>query len=97
MKKSMYTAWYDKSVHDHIEAIADKYDNAIPIFGGALWVHDKGFDAIVDYLPKVVENARFFGWHAGIADAIRTYLHICNIDPMLVEAYLGVRFSQLYP
>ena len=76
-----------------IESLAEKYSNAIPIFGGALWVHD--LERLVASLPSVISGARFFGWHAGVIDACRTFCHLCFIDPMLVECYIGMKFEQL--
>jgi hypothetical protein len=69
-----------------IEALNEKYSNAIPIFGGALWVND--LKTLVGSLPSVISGARFFKWHAGVADACRTFCHLCFIDPALVECYI---------
>lgn len=76
-----------------IEALNEKYSNAIPVFGGALWVHD--LETLVASLPSVISGARFFSWHAGVIDACRTFCHLCFIDPMLVECYIGMKFEQL--
>ena len=76
-----------------IEALDEKYPNAIPIFGGALWVND--LECLVASLPSVISGARFFEWHAGLADACRTFCHLCFTDPTLVECYIGMKFEQL--
>lgn len=76
-----------------IEALAEKHSNAIAIFGGALWVND--LKTLVGTLPSVISGARFFGWHAGVVDACRTFCHLCFIDPALVECYIGMKFEQL--
>ena len=76
-----------------IEALAEEYSNAIPVFGRALWVHD--LEALVASLPSVISGARFFDWHAGAVDACRTFCHLCFIDPALVECYIGMTFEQL--
>jgi hypothetical protein len=76
-----------------IEALNKKHSNAIPIFGGALWVND--LDALVSSLPSVIHGAKFFKWHAGLADACRTFCHLCLIDPALVECYIGMKFEEL--
>lgn len=76
-----------------IEALAEKHSNAIAIFGGALWVND--LERLVASLPSVISGARFFGWHAGVVDACRTFCHLCFIDPTLVECYIGMKFEQL--
>lgn len=76
-----------------IEALDEKYPNAIPIFGGALWVHD--LEALIDSLPSLISNAKFWKWHGGLADACRTFCHLCFIDPALVECCIGMKFEQL--
>lgn len=76
-----------------IEALNEKHSNAIAIFGGALWVHD--LERLVASLPSVISGARFFGWHAGVVDACRTFCHLCFIDPALVECYIGMKFEEL--
>lgn len=76
-----------------VEALDEKHSNAIPIFGGAIWV--KGLDDLVRMLPSVIHSAKFFKWHAGLADACRQFCHLCFIDPMLVEVYIGMTFEEL--
>lgn len=93
--------WYDDAVHNAITALADKYDNAIPIFGGALGAYNcinsdsPDFQTFITYLPSVVSHAKFFKWHEGVIGALRTFCHLCFVDPMLVEAYIGMTFEQL--
>lgn len=81
------------AVQRAVEALNKKHSNAIPIFGGAIWVHD--LDTLVESLPSVIHSARFFKWHAGLADACRTFCHLCFFDPALVEAYIGMKFEKL--
>lgn len=76
-----------------IEALDEKYSNAIPIFGGALWVND--LETLIASLPSVISGARFFKWHESIANACRTFCHLCGYDPALIEVYIGVRFEEL--
>lgn len=76
-----------------IEKLAEEHANAIPIFGGALWVN--GIDGLVDYLPTLISSAKFFGWHETLADTCRRFCRLCFVDPALVECYIGVRFDQL--
>ena len=82
-----------------IEALDVKQPNAIPIFGGALWAYEyakKGdIKTFVTYLPHVISEAKLRGWHEGVAGALRRFCHICFVDPMLIEAYLGIRFEEL--
>lgn len=76
-----------------IEDLDEKYGNAIPIFGGALWVHD--IETLVSSLPHIIHSAKFFGWHDTLAGACRTFCSLCFTDYMLVEAYIGIRFEEL--
>ena len=81
-----------------IERLDDKYPNAIPVFGGALWVyHDDDFDSrrFVAGLDHVSENAEFFKWHEGVAGAMRRYCNICMMDPVAVESVIGMTFEEL--
>lgn len=76
-----------------IEALDEKYPNAIPIFGGAIWVDN--LEKLVGSLPSVISGAKFFKWHAGQVAACRTFCHLCGYDPALIEVYLGIRFEEL--
>ena len=85
-------------VKHNIEVLDSKYPNAIPIFGGALWVyHDNDFDSqrFMAGLHHIAENAKFFKWHEGVAGALRRYCHICMVDPHVVEVGLGATFKEL--
>ena len=76
-----------------VEALDEKYPNAIPIFGGAIWVKD--IEGIIQSLPHVIQSAKFFKWHDTIANACRTFCSLCFVDPTLVECYIGMRFEKL--
>jgi hypothetical protein len=76
-----------------VEALDEKYPNAIPIFGGAIWV--KSIADIIRMLPDVIHSAKFFKWHAGLADACRTFCSLCFVDHALVECYMGIKFEKL--
>lgn len=82
-----------------IENLDDKYGNAIPVFGGALWAYkyaEKGdIKTFVTYLPHIVSEAKFRGWHEGIVGALNRFCHICLVDPKLIEAYIGITFEEL--
>lgn len=86
-------------IHDHIIALSNKYpkENVVAIFGGALYAyeHVNNFEKFVEYLQGVAHSAVFFKWHKGVADALRTFCHICYVDPTLVELYLGIHFNEL--
>ena len=101
MDKLMYSEdiiWYDPVVKIAIEKLAEEHSNAIPVFASALSASQYAttdFEKFVSFIPTVIEDAEFFGWHAGIISAIKTFCHLCFVDPDLVEAYLGMSFMQL--
>ena len=85
-------------VKHQIEVLGSQHFNAIPIFGGALYVyHDNDFDnqRFMSGLPHVANSAKLFKWHEGIVGALRRYCHICMVDPMIVEVALGTTFEQI--
>lgn len=85
-------------IKHNIECLDSKYSNAIPVFGGALWVyHDNNFSSerFISGLSHVAENAKFFKWHEGVVGAMRRYCHLCMVDPVVVEAELGMKFEEL--
>lgn len=99
MNKELYSTpdWvYDCPAYRAIMFLSEKHDHAVPIFAWAVDVYGKSLPEIIEHIPDVVREVRFYGWHTGIVGAIHTYLHICNVDPMLVEAYLGARIDQLF-
>ena len=101
MKKSMYSNdnWYDPTVHSAITALADKYSNAIPVFGGALGAHqciERGdFAGFVAYFPNLISSAKFFKWHEDTVAVLRRFCRLCFVDPALIEAYLGCTLDNL--
>lgn len=78
-----------------IEALADKHSNAIGIFGGAIWIDGSDLENVATYLPSIIRNAEFFGWHDTLANACRVFCHCLFIDPMLMESYIGITFEDL--
>jgi hypothetical protein len=78
-----------------IEALAEKHDRAIEVFGGALWIDPTNMGQIVDYLPTIIDNAKFWRWHGGLADACRTFCRCLFVDPALVECAIGMKFETL--
>ena len=92
-------AYYEENINDRgaynaIMALADKYPNVIPIFGGALWV-EGDINKLISCIPHVVHDAKFFNWHEGVVGAIRTFCHLCFVDPALVECCIGMSFKEL--
>lgn len=92
---------HDPAIYNAITALDDKYPNAIAIFGGALRAYDyincdePSFEKFVAYLPTVAKNAKFYRWHEGTVGALRRFCHLCLVDPMLVELYLGMSLNEL--
>lgn len=88
-------------IKSNIEALQDKYDNAVAVMGGAYWaaqeVHcDKpNFSKFVELMCNMVTDLKFFGWHEPIPQAMRTFCKLAMVDPMLVEAYIGMKFEEV--
>ena len=49
---------------------------------------------IVNGIGVMLRNAMVRNWEESLAKACRDYCHICMVDPMLVEAYLQMRFEE---
>ena len=73
--------------------------NAIPVLGGAVYAAEyaekNDLDNFVRYLPSVAESAYCHKWQHGIADALRTFCHLCAVDPALAEIVWGKRFTDI--
>jgi hypothetical protein len=76
-----------------IERLHEKHNNAIPIFGGAIFLDGSDIHNIATYLPAIIRNAEFFKWHDTLANACRVFCHSLFIDSMLMEAYIGSSFE----
>jgi hypothetical protein len=85
----------NNATRNFIEALDEKHTNAIPIFGGALWIDPANIEAIIAYLPTIIHNAKFWQWHAGLADACRQFCHCLFVDPALIEYAIGMKFEEL--
>lgn len=79
----------------YVEDLHEKHGNAIPIFGGAIFMDGADLEAMALYLPHIIRSAEFFKWHDTPANACRTFCHCLFIDPILMEAYLGTTFEDL--
>ena len=79
-----------------LDATQEQYPdvNITAIFGGMYFV--KNINDIVNSLPHIVKSAKFFGWQQSIVSACNTFCHLCMVDPMLVEAYIGKRFEEIF-
>lgn len=81
-----------------IQVLDSKYPNAIPVFGGALWVYNGdtfSSERFVNTLFTIAENAKFFNWHESPADAMRRFCSICMMDAQAIEGCLGAKFEEL--
>lgn len=78
-----------------IERLQEKHSNAIPIFGGAIFMDGDNLEKVALYLPSIIRNAEFFKWHDTLANACRVFCHCLFVDPMLMEAYIGSKFEDL--
>ena len=88
-------------IQDCIDALTDKYDNALAVFGGAYFANDiarnNDIATFCEFLPGVVRNAKFFKWYEGVAGALYRFCHMCLVDPTLIEAHLGIKFKEAFP
>ena len=86
-------------IEQQLMTLNQQYNNAIAVFGGAYWAHKAiisgDLDKFVQYIPDVIKSAMFYRWHESIPDTLRRFCHICLVDPMLIESYLGIKFSEL--
>ena len=101
MKKSMCSTdslWYDESVYNAVMALNDKYPNAIPVFGGALGAFNAlevgDYDRFKSLMLEAINDAKFFKWHESALQVARRFCHLCYVDPMLVEVYIGLRLEE---
>lgn len=78
----------------YIEALDEKYGNAIPIFGGAIFMDGADLLKVALYFPHIIKSAQFFKWHDTLANACRVFCHCLFIDPNLMEIYIGSTFEK---
>lgn len=76
-----------------LEDLNERHSHAVAIFGCAASVKD--IKDVLDFLPQVIGNAKFYRWHESAANACRTFCHLCLIDPSLIEVYIGISFEKL--
>ena len=76
-------------------------NDAVAVMGGAYWaaqeVHkdEPNFEVFIGYLFTMITHAKFFNWHESIPQAMRTFCHLCFVDPTLIEAYIGMKFEDI--
>lgn len=97
MKKSFARLAVDK-----ITALRRTHRNAIPIFGGAyhaalaLDTDTPDFNRVFDLLMGCIQSAQFYHWHEDAAATARRFCDIAGIDPMLIEAWAGKKFADMF-
>ena len=88
-------------IEKRLSDLNQQYANAFAIFSGAYWAHQAIISGnmadFVSFLPAVITNVKFYGWHETIPQALRRFCHLCLVDPALVEAYLGMKFEEVQP
>lgn len=93
----------EKSIENAIYELKKQYPNerVIPIFCGAIYIgelmdkNEFNLDTFAKSVIDVAQNACFWHWHTGCLSAMRTYCHLCYVDPMLLEAYLQERLETI--
>lgn len=73
-------------------------DRSIEIYGGAYHLFHNGepsLHEIANGIHTTILNAKFFEPQTEPAIIARNFCHLLLIDPMLMEVYLGIRFSEL--
>ena len=82
---------FNESTYQILHDMDKTRPNVFQMFGGAVYVST--IEDLVNCLPHIISYSRHKGYD--VIDNIKTFCHICLIDPMLVEAYLGMRFEEV--
>ena len=91
----------NRDYKEHIYEQLLKMENGVAVLGGAYHAYDCMNSENIDihkfceYLLSCVQPAIYFGFEGGIKNALNTFCHLCLVDPMLIEAYLGIRFEEV--
>lgn len=85
------------SIIETLESMEQKHPNTIPVLGFCRFAVNSAdnLSDFIQFIPNVAFNARFYNYDMGIANALRTFCHLCFVDPMLVEVYLGMTFEEV--
>ena len=88
------------NVLDVIEGLGEKYGmDAIAVFiqaeSGYKNIKKGNMEGFVRDMFSCGHQAKFRHWYEGCAEAMRRFCHICNVDPGLIEAYLGIRMEEV--
>ena len=86
-------------IEQRLLALNEQYSNAFAVFSGAYWAHQAVISGnmadFVSFLPTVITNVKFYGWHESIPKALRRFCNLCLVDPALIEVYLGIKFEDI--
>ena len=77
--------------------LQSKYPNShtSAIFCDVMHIDTSNIAEVAKAIPIVKRMAKFYKWHESPSDACRTFCNLCFIDPMLVEAYMGMTFEEV--
>ena len=71
-------------------------ERSVEIYGGAYHLEKQGKNSLQDIaegIARALHTARFFGEKP--SQVARNFCSIFLVDPMIMEAYLGMRLSEL--
>lgn len=71
---------------------------SIAIYGGAYHYaleENTSIENLISILEVAIHDAKFFTPQCKPSVIAKNFCHLLLIDPMLIEAYLGIRFSSL--
>ena len=88
---------WDAAADRRLRELSRTNERAIPTIGGAVFAAsaikagDLGaFCRYLLHVPSFVKE-----WEGGIVGAMNDFCHICLVDPMLIEVYLGITFAEI--
>ena len=86
-------------IQHRVESLDNKHPHAVAIFRGSMWVYDEednfNFERFIKSLAEVPVDAKIYNWHDTPANAMRTFCHICMVDPVTIEVYMGKKFEEI--
>jgi hypothetical protein len=88
-------------VENNIRALAQTHENAIAVMGGAYFaaqdIHQDtpNFNAFIYKMDEMIRQHLFRDYDEPLEKSMKTFCHLCMVDPALVEAYLGMKFKDI--
>ena len=87
------------AVDDKLWKLQEENEHTIQVLGGAVYAAEyaekNDLQKFMQYLPQVASSASFVRYRGGVAQALREFCHLCMVDPALIEAVVGMRFSEV--